>query len=495
MAFFLRMASWPLPAEPPIKPSTWPGTTTRNGGSTSTRPSRGSRRSRFRCTAGRATTSAASRTPGDDSAAASRSPATTPARPAPPRSCAPTSTRPCRLIPGTHRSTSMPSTPRPAASKVDRDALGPSTSQGWIDWAKANGIGHRFQPHLLLASEGRRRLHARPRRRGHPPVLDRARHRLPQDRRGDRQGAWARPCVTNVWIPDGYKDTPVDRKGPRERLDRVARRDLRRADRPEATTSTPSRASSSASAPRATSSARTSSTSATPSRARSCSASTPATIHPTEVISDKISSVLHVPRRDPAARQPGRALGQTGGVNGAVGVAPRHRHAVHNERVVRRVGIAGASGSTARTIAGTGWLTGDDSTSPATSSETSGRSSRSASRAARSCGASTSGWAATSGHRSAASSTRSVRPRRRPRQPRPRTPRAPGPAVWPGRRQRAPSTAPATAPASPAARRRPAGPGSSAPPGSASSSASEVRTPSARATAGSAGRAASSYRP
>ena len=28
------------------------------------------------------------------------------------------------------------------------------------------------------------------------------------------------PCITNVWIPDGYKDTPVDRKGPRERLRR-----------------------------------------------------------------------------------------------------------------------------------------------------------------------------------------------------------------------------------------------------------------------------------
>jgi L-rhamnose isomerase len=26
------------------------------------------------------------------------------------------------------------------------------------------------------------------------------------------------PCVTNVWIPDGFKDTPVDRKAPRERL-------------------------------------------------------------------------------------------------------------------------------------------------------------------------------------------------------------------------------------------------------------------------------------
>ena len=26
------------------------------------------------------------------------------------------------------------------------------------------------------------------------------------------------PCVTNLWIPDGSKEVPVDRKGPRERL-------------------------------------------------------------------------------------------------------------------------------------------------------------------------------------------------------------------------------------------------------------------------------------
>jgi L-rhamnose isomerase len=26
------------------------------------------------------------------------------------------------------------------------------------------------------------------------------------------------PCITNIWIPDGMKDTPVDRKGPRHRL-------------------------------------------------------------------------------------------------------------------------------------------------------------------------------------------------------------------------------------------------------------------------------------
>jgi len=28
------------------------------------------------------------------------------------------------------------------------------------------------------------------------------------------------PCITNVWVPDGSKDTPVDRRGPRERLAR-----------------------------------------------------------------------------------------------------------------------------------------------------------------------------------------------------------------------------------------------------------------------------------
>ncbi len=27
-----------------------------------------------------------------------------------------------------------------------------------------------------------------------------------------------RPCITNVWIPDGSKEPPIDRKGPRARL-------------------------------------------------------------------------------------------------------------------------------------------------------------------------------------------------------------------------------------------------------------------------------------
>jgi L-rhamnose isomerase len=32
---------------------------------------------------------------------------------------------------------------------------------------------------------------------------------------GAAQGS---PCVTNFWVPDGYKDSPADRRSPRERL-------------------------------------------------------------------------------------------------------------------------------------------------------------------------------------------------------------------------------------------------------------------------------------
>ena len=32
-------------------------------------------------------------------------------------------------------------------------------------------------------------------------------------------GSWGAPTVTNFWIPDGYKDIPVDRRSPRERLE------------------------------------------------------------------------------------------------------------------------------------------------------------------------------------------------------------------------------------------------------------------------------------
>jgi len=44
-------------------------------------------------------------------------------------------------------------------------------------------------------------------------------HGIASRRIGAAMGkALGTPCVTNLWIPDGYKDLPVDRKGPRMRL-------------------------------------------------------------------------------------------------------------------------------------------------------------------------------------------------------------------------------------------------------------------------------------
>src|SRR4249920_3252173 len=43
--------------------------------------------------------------------------------------------------------------------------------------------------------------------------------RVDRDAIGPEMGkALGTPCVTNLWIPDGMKDTPADRVGPRERL-------------------------------------------------------------------------------------------------------------------------------------------------------------------------------------------------------------------------------------------------------------------------------------
>ena len=223
-----------------------------------------------------------------------------------PTNFAPTPTRRCRSFPASTASTCTPSTAnRRQEGRAERDRA--RAFQGLDGLGEVDRHRPGFQPHLLLASEGGRRLHAVASRRGHPPLLGRARHRLPQDRRGDRP-ALGTPCVTNVWIPDGMKDTTVDRKGPRERLAEVAGRGFRAADR-SGTTSTRSRASCSASARRATSSARTSSTSAMPSSTRSC-----LTLDAGHFTRPKRSPTrsrrCSVSCGNPAARQPRRPLGQ-----------------------------------------------------------------------------------------------------------------------------------------------------------------------------------------
>ena len=122
------------------------------------------------------------------------------------------------LVPGTHRFNLHASYAETGGKKVERDALEPAHFQGWIDWAKAKGHGGGLQPHLLRPSQGGRRPDAGPSatRRIRKFWID---HGIVCRRIGAAFGkALGTPCVTNVWIPDGMKDSPIDRKGPGQLL-------------------------------------------------------------------------------------------------------------------------------------------------------------------------------------------------------------------------------------------------------------------------------------
>jgi len=120
------------------------------------------------------------------------------------------------LIPGTHR-LNLHAIYLETDKKVPRNEIQPKHFAGWVDWAKTNNHGLDFNPTCFshpLADDGFTLAHADA---------------------GIRQ-FWIEHCiasreigacfgrelgttaVTNVWIPDGYKDTPVDRLAPRQRL-------------------------------------------------------------------------------------------------------------------------------------------------------------------------------------------------------------------------------------------------------------------------------------
>ncbi len=120
------------------------------------------------------------------------------------------------LIPGRHR-VNLHAIYAEAPHAVDRDALAPEHFARWIDWARAQSLGLDFNPTFFAhahAVDGFTLAHADAGIRRF--WID---HGIACRRIGAAMGeATDSPCVTNVWIPDGYKDTPADRKAPRERL-------------------------------------------------------------------------------------------------------------------------------------------------------------------------------------------------------------------------------------------------------------------------------------
>ena len=121
------------------------------------------------------------------------------------------------LIPGQHRVNLHAIYGEFSGKKVDRDEIEVMHFQNWIVWAKANRLGLDFNPTCF----------------SHPKAADgfTLSHRdksirnfwIEHCRRSREIGAamgraLGTPCITNVWIPDGFKDTPADRQSPRERL-------------------------------------------------------------------------------------------------------------------------------------------------------------------------------------------------------------------------------------------------------------------------------------
>jgi L-rhamnose isomerase len=121
------------------------------------------------------------------------------------------------LIPGSHRLNLHAFYGEFGGKKVDRDEISPEHFARWIAWCKSHQLGLDFNPTCF----------------SHPKAADG--FTLSHPDKGIRQfwiehcirsreigaaigRALGDPCVTNVWIPDGMKDTPADREGPRLRL-------------------------------------------------------------------------------------------------------------------------------------------------------------------------------------------------------------------------------------------------------------------------------------
>lgn len=101
--------------------------------------------------------------------------------------------------------------------KIDRDQIEVKHFQGWIDWAKKRKIGLDFNCTCFshpLADDGFTLSSKKPKIRKFW-VEHTKRCRDIAAEMGKQLGT---PAVHNIWIPDGSKDTPVDRMGLRKLL-------------------------------------------------------------------------------------------------------------------------------------------------------------------------------------------------------------------------------------------------------------------------------------
>ena len=120
------------------------------------------------------------------------------------------------LIPGKHK-LNLHASYRITDEKVDRDKIEPKHFQAWVDFAKEEGIGLDFNPTFFSHPKFVDNMSL-----SHPDVnvrqfwIDHAKaSRKIANYFGEQLGITA---LNNIWIPDGTKDVPADRLGPRARL-------------------------------------------------------------------------------------------------------------------------------------------------------------------------------------------------------------------------------------------------------------------------------------
>lgn len=121
------------------------------------------------------------------------------------------------LIPGKHRVNLHAIYAETDGQVVDRDEIKPEHFKNWVNWAKEHGLGLDFNPTFFSHEKSEDGLTL-----SHPDKEIRAfwiRHCIASRKIGEYFGKeLGTPSLTNIWIPDGYKDIPSDRLAPRARL-------------------------------------------------------------------------------------------------------------------------------------------------------------------------------------------------------------------------------------------------------------------------------------
>lgn len=120
------------------------------------------------------------------------------------------------LIPGKHK-VNLHAIYADTDERVELDQLEPKHFANWVKWAKEHGLGLDFNPTCFShekSADGFTLSHPDPQIR---------RFWIDHCKASRKIGAYfgqqlGQTCVTNVWVPDGFKDIPVDRMGPRRRL-------------------------------------------------------------------------------------------------------------------------------------------------------------------------------------------------------------------------------------------------------------------------------------